>query len=77
MKKEEIDAVVKEAMNEIMAPVLDALNKKADKTPEPGVSQGVQDYISDKATDRLGGKDLFGKTPFNPNPKPKSEEKTV
>lgn len=38
---------------------------------EKRASEGIQEWIKDKKEDRLGGKDLFGKTPFNPNPKKK------
>jgi len=32
------------------------------------MSDSVQGWIKDKKEGRLGGKDLYGKTPFNPNP---------
>ena len=41
------------------------------------MSDSVQGWIKDKKESRLGGKDLHGKTPFNPNPKKQDQGPTT
>ena len=41
------------------------------------ISPSVQQWVKDKDDDRLGGKDLHGKTPFNPNPQKQDQGPTT
>jgi hypothetical protein len=44
---------------------------------EKTMSENIQGWIKDKEEDRFGGKDLHGKTPFNPNPQKQDQGPTT
>lgn len=87
MEADEIKTMVNEAIEAATAPLRGFIDqvkqdqqdreKAAQEASKGGVSPSVQTWLNDKATGGLGGKDLFGKTPFNPNPKPRTNEKIV
>ena len=74
---EEIGAIVNETLSPIIESIQQVLNSKVPASPaepEPPqneTSKGVQDWIEDKRTGGLGGKDLEGPTAHNPRPKAK------
>ena len=44
---------------------------------DKSISPSVQQWVKDKEEDRFGGKDLHGKTPFNPNPQKQDQGPTT
>jgi len=51
--------------------------KDKEKDDDKSISPSVQQWIKDKEEDSFGGKDLHGKTPFNPNPQKKDQGPTT
>ncbi|OCW94285.1 hypothetical protein A9168_07485 [Macellibacteroides sp. HH-ZS] len=70
--------------NKALADQLDELKrvkkegvKDKEKDDDKSISPSVQQWVKDKEEDRFGGKDLHGKTPFNPNPQKKDQGPTT
>ncbi len=51
--------------------------KDKEKDDDKSISPSVQQWVKDKEEDRFGGKDLHGKTPFNPNPQKQDQGPTT